>query len=631
MCGILGGWWHQAPGNLTQRLQAGVDALRHRGPNDSGIETSEQSGGTLGLAHTRLSILDLSPAGHQPRRSADGRYWMTFNGEIYNYRELRVALAREGHVFDSDSDTEVLLCAWQSWGEAALPRLTGMFAFVVFDTVAQTLTCVVDPFAIKPFFWRAENGSFSFASEARALQALAGGPPRLNWQTAYDYLAHGVYDSSASTFTQGVHRLPAGQLLRWKLGANTLPTVHVWWQAPVVAPRRIGFADATAQLREMFLDSVRLHLRSDVPLGAALSGGIDSSAIVCAMRHLEPELPLHTVSFIAEGSPQSEAHWVDQINQHVGAIPHKVVVQPGELVTQLDDLIQAQGEPFGSTSIYAQYRVFKAARENGLTVMLEGQGADEVLAGYQGYPAFRMQSLIETGRLPQAVSFMMAWRRWPGRDTRHLLRHTASLFLKDDTYHTLRTRFGHTESEPAWLDARLLDENQVRRSYPRPTAMAPAPGRRVIQELARALGQSGLPALLRQGDRNAMRFSIENRVPFLTLELAEFLLSLPEDYLISRGGETKHILRAALRGLVPDAILDRRDKIGLVTPEHQWLKDFAPQAREWLADSQDIPFLNTRALLDAFDAIIQGKQPFSWQAWRWINFVRWYRVSGMQA
>ena len=631
MCGILGGWWHRPPFDLALRMQRGNEALRHRGPNDSGIETSEQSGGRLALGHTRLSILDLSPAGHQPRRSADGRYWLTFNGEIYNYRELRAELAAQGHAFESDSDTEVLLCAWQSWGEAALPRLTGMFSFVVFDRLAQTLTCVVDPFGIKPLFWCADEAGLRFASEPAALQAIEAGGPRLDWQVAYDYLAHGVYDSSSMTFTRGVRRLQPGQLLCWQLGGKTAPVPRTWWQAPIAAPRRIRFDDAAAQLRELFLDSVRLHLRSDVPLGAALSGGLDSSAIVCAMRHLEPDLPIHTVSFIAEGSPQSEEAWVDQINQHVGAVSHKVVVQPGELVSQLDDLIQAQGEPFGSTSIYAQYRVFRAAREHGLTVMLEGQGADEVLAGYQGYPAFRMRSLIETGRIPQAVSFMQAWRRWPGREAAPMLRHTASLFMPDEAYHALRARFGRTPSDPAWLHGARLTDAGVRRSYPRPQPMPPAPGRRVIQELARALGQRGLPALLRQGDRNAMRFSVENRVPFLTRDLADFLLSLPEEYLISPQGQTKHILRTALRGLVPDAVLARRDKIGLVTPEQQWLREFAPQARQWLADSQDIPFLNTPALLQAFDDIMQGRRPFSWQAWRWINFVRWYRVRGMQA
>ncbi|MEI2414844.1 asparagine synthase (glutamine-hydrolyzing) [Orrella sp. JC864] len=631
MCGILGGWWSQPPSDLNQRLQRGIEALGHRGPDDRGLQAWPAGGGTLYLGHTRLSILDLSPAGHQPRRSRDGRYWITFNGEIYNYRELRQELARQGYAFESDSDTEVLMCAWQAWGERALPRLTGMFAFAVFDSLEQSLTCAVDPFAIKPLFWRHEDGALCFASELRAMQQVQAGTARLDWQAAYDYLAHGVYDFSERTFSQGVRRLQAGHLLRWKPGSGAAPSVHAWWRPPVPAPLRIGFDEAAEELRRLFLASVRLHLRSDVPLGAALSGGLDSSAIVCAMRHLEPDLPIHTVSFIAEGSPHSEAQWADQINRHVGAIAHPVLVQPGELAAQLDDLIQAQGEPFGSTSIYAQYRVFRAAREHGLTVMLEGQGADEMLAGYDGYPAFRLQSLIENGRIDQAAAFLMAWRRWPGRDTGHLLRHTASLFLGDDAYRALRQRLGRTPSQPDWLSAGLLREAGVDLAYPRPAPMPPARGRRVAQALARALSQRGLPALLRQGDRNAMRFSVENRVPFLTREMAEFLLSLPEHYLISMQGETKHVLRAALRGLVPDAVLARRDKIGLVTPERQWLQDFAPQARLWLADSADIPFLDTEALLRAFDDIIAGRRPFSWQAWRWINFVRWFRVRQMQA
>ncbi len=630
MCGILGGWWRRPQAQLAPRFQAGLAALQHRGPDDRGVEFSEQSGGCLVLAHTRLAILDLTPGGHQPRHSDDGRYRLSFNGEIYNYRELRAELAADGVPFQTDSDTEVLLRAWQAWGPAALPRLAGMFAFTVFDAREQTLTCVADAFGIKPLFWRHDAGEFAFASELRALQALSDGAPQLDWQRAYDYLVHGVYDSGAGTFTAGAQRLPAGHMATWKVGSTAAPTLVQWWRPTIAEPTRIGFDDAAALLRQRFLDSVRLHLRSDVPLGAALSGGIDSSAIVCAMRHVEPDLPLHTVSFVAKGSPKSEEVWADRINAHVGALSHKVSVNPGDLARDLDHLIRAQGEPFGSTSIYAQFCVFRAARQHGLTVMLEGQGADELLAGYQGYPAYRLQSLIETGKFTQARAFLNAWSQWPGRSRKHALRHTASLFMGDGLYQALRGPSGKND-RPAWLDAGRLADAGVTIGYPRVVPDDAPRGRRVIQALATALSQRGLPALLRQGDRNAMAFSIENRVPFLLREIADLSLSVPESFLVSDGGESKHLLRAALKGIVPDDVLNRRDKVGFETPEHDWLRDSGPQLRAWLADAADVPFLRRDALLAGFDAMLAGQVPFSWQAWRWVNFVRWYHLEGMRA
>jgi len=629
MCGILGGWWPDSPPGLDARLRGGLALLQHRGPNDQGLTTRPTAAGRLALGHTRLSILDLSPAGHQPRVSEDGRYTLTFNGELYNYRELREQLAGLGRRCVTDTDTEVLLAAWQTWGADALPRFIGMFAFAVFDALENTLTCAVDPFGIKPLFWRMDGNGLSFASEPRATHALAGQPARMDWQAAHDYLCHGVYDDGVRTFLAGTHRLQAGHLLRWKIGSGAAPQITTWWSPPDRTEERLSFNDAAEQFRSMFLESIKLHLRSDVPVGAALSGGLDSSAIVCAIRHIEPDLPLHTVSFVAPGSSQSEARWADLVNQHVGARSTLVEVVPEDLANHLDDLIQAQGEPFGSTSIYAQYRVFRAAREQGLTVMLEGQGADELLAGYDGYPAYRMQSLIETGRWLDACRFARAWSAWPGRSLPHLIRHTTSLFLGDASYQRLRRLIGKTENS-GWLNQAMMQQAGVQTGFPRPAAGPPRPGSRVLQKLGAALSDRGLPALLRQGDRNAMRFSIENRVPFLTPPLAQRLLTMPEQHLISASGETKSVLRAALRGIVPDQILDRRDKIGLATPEFDWLRTLGPQTRDWVRQAQTVPFLKAAPMLEHFDAVMAGKRPFDWQLWRWINFIRWYQLEDVR-
>ena len=624
MCGIAGGWWNQHT-QATSSLPLALSAMHRRGPDDKGAEFYPAGNATLGLAQARLSIIDLSAAGHQPMHSQDGRWAIVFNGEIYNYRELRAELQAAGQCFTSDSDTEVLLAAWAQWGAACLPRLVGMFAFAVLDRQSHSLTCVRDAFGIKPFFYTNGAEGFRFASEVPALLALLPGKPELNWQRAYNYLFHGDYDSGADTFYAGVQHLLPGHSLSVDLTTGKARSAQRWWQPKIEERPNWSFADAVEQVRERFLQNIRLHLRSDVPLGAALSGGIDSSAVVCAMRHVEPELPIHTFSFIAAGSDVNEERWVDRINAHVGAVAHKITVTGAELARDLDDMIRCQGEPFGSTSIYAQYRVFQLAKEQGITVTLDGQGADEMLAGYNGYPGQRLRSLLETGQPRHAWQFAKHWAQWPGRSLSMAGKTLAGQLSQGALYQALRTIHAG-RAHPNWISTAALHEYGVRTNYPHTPPAHTLRGRRVVAELALALQQRGLPALLRHGDRNSMRFSVESRVPFLTLDMVNLLLSMPEHFLISPQGETKSIFRAAMRGLVPDEVLNRRDKIGFATPEQDWLLGMAPTVRQWLQADLQLPFINQAQMLQAFDAIASGKKPFSWQVWRWVNFCRWYSI-----
>ena len=624
MCGIAGAFSSDARWPVQARLDAALDLLRHRGPDDRGVEILQRDG-VLGLGHARLSIIDLSAGGHQPMRSACGRYLMVFNGEIYNYRELRQELQALGERFHTASDSEVLLAAWARWGRDCLPRLLGMFAFVVADLHEARLHCVRDAFGIKPMYLASHAGWFGFASELPALLALRGRGAELDLQRCYDYLVHGDYDSTPGSFVADIEQLEAGTTRSYDLRTAVLGPALPWWQPEVAQTCTLSFADAAARLRELFLDSVRMHLRSDVALGAALSGGIDSSAVVCAMRHLEPDAPIHTFSFIARGSPLSEESWVDLVNARVGATSHRVEVEPEELARDLDDLIRAQGEPFGSTSIYAQYRVFRLAREQGVTVTLDGQGADELHAGYLGYPGRRMRSLLERGEWLRGLRLLRNWSKGPGRSLGYALKATAAEYAQGALYQRLRTL--HSGAlDPDWIDAATLRERGVRVAFPLRRPAHSVRGRRLVGELALSATRRGLPGLLRHGDRNSMRFSVESRVPFLTLQQAEFLFSVPEHYLLSDDGQTKHLLRAAMRGLVPDAILDRRDKIGFATPEQDWLRRLAPQARAWLSEDIGVDFLDQPRMLRAFDAMLEGRVGFSWQAWRWINFCRWHAL-----
>ncbi|HOF89267.1 MAG TPA: asparagine synthase (glutamine-hydrolyzing), partial [Armatimonadota bacterium] len=430
MCGILGVL--QADGAVDPGwLLRAATAMRHRGPDDEDDLLADLAGEhlrpcggpdsdpaltlppvreaaaafPLGLAHRRLSILDLSPAGHQPMGAADGRYWIVFNGEVYNYLELRDELADAGHAFHTGTDTEVILAAYRHWGAACVARFTGMWAFAIWDVDARVLFLARDPFGIKPLYYLNDGRRFAFASELKALLTLPGLTRRANPTALYDYLTENVTDFGGETFYAEIRQLPAGHTLTVPVDAPERAVAAPYWAPRWGENRDITFDEAAAHLRDLFLRSVALHLRSDVPVGTALSGGIDSSAIVSAVRHLHPAQEIHTFSYLADDPALSEAQWVALANAHNGTVPHGVQVTPEELVADLDALIATQDVPFASTSIYAQHRVFRRAREAGITVMLDGQGSDEYLAGYANFVAYRMASLLLRGRWGEATRF----------------------------------------------------------------------------------------------------------------------------------------------------------------------------------------------------------------------------------
>lgn len=621
MCGITGGWW-SIPEHAAKSMPQALKKIKHRGPDDDGFQLYPVGRAAVALGHTRLSIIDLSSAGHQPMHTSDGRWAIVFNGEIYNYQELRTQLRAMGRSFHTETDTEVLLTAWAEWGVGCLPKLVGMFAFAVLDKTHATLTCVRDAFGIKPFFYSDADGQFAFASELPALLELLPRTPNLNWQRSYDYLVHGDYDSTADTFYEGVHHLESGHWLQINVQTGRMTEPEQWWHPDTQEQKDWKFADAVDAVREQFLQNIRLHLRSDVPLGAALSGGIDSSAVVCAMRHIEPDLPIHTFSFIAQGSGVNEEHWVDIVNAHVGAIAHKVQVTQLELVKDMDDMIRAQGEPFGGTSIYAQYRVFQMARENGITVTLDGQGADEMLAGYIGYPGQRLRSLLETGQIREAFVFWNNWAKWPGRSRTLAAKYLTSELTNGGVYEALRKLDGKP-LVPDWINAKPLLERGVQLHKPRIRPMTQTKGRRVIDELGLSLTKRGIASLLRHGDRNSMRFGVESRVPFLTHDMVNLLLSMPENYLISNQGQTKHVFRSAMRGIVPDEILNRKDKIGFATDEKNLILGNRQFENSEIPDICNIPFINAGYFKNEGIGKISGNNLLIKQLWRCMNYSKW--------
>jgi asparagine synthase (glutamine-hydrolysing) len=634
MCGILG-LLSTSIGQISFcDFDNALGLIRHRGPDACRSDFYSVSGCSILLGHSRLSILDLSAAGNQPMQSHGGELAIVFNGEIYNYLELKAEISSDVESWRSGSDTEVLLEAWSRLGgSAVLPRLQGMFSFAMLDRRSRELWLVRDPFGIKPLFYTPQSlrGVLAFASEMQALLPLLPQEIGLDLQQAYEYLVYGTYDQTEATFFRGVQQLQPGHYVIISLDDGRVSRPMQWWKPSIEERHDLNFNDAADELRQRFLANIRLHLRSDVPVGAALSGGLDSSAVVCGMRHIEPDLPIHTFTYVARGSSVDEEQWADHVNQSVSAIPHKVEADYESLERDLDALIAAQGEPFGSTSIYAQFRVFQAAREAGIIVTLDGQGADELLAGYSGYPSARLRSLISKRQPLDAIQFAAEWSAWPGRSKRLAAGMTVRALLSDRQSQWIRQMYGWRQVP--WLNDRWLQSHgidfglSIRDRFDRNEA---PDGRSLVFALRESLMGSGLAPLLRHADRNSMHWSIESRVPFLTSDLAEFLLSLPEQYLISPKGETKHVFRAAMRGIVPDAVLDRRDKIGFATPEALWLTRLGPRIIEWLEPARDLPFIKYDSLIESVHAALTGIKPVTMQTWRIINFCRWYALANVR-
>jgi asparagine synthase (glutamine-hydrolysing) len=609
-----------------------MDILKHRGPDDLGFLT--YSGGRVQcgrewrpvnappevvLLHRRLSILDLSELGWQPMSSPDGRFWMVFNGEIYNFVELREQLKALGHAFRSASDSEVLLAAYAQWGNKCLTRLIGMFAFAVLDTQRKSLFLARDFFGIKPLYYMVSNGAFAFASEVKALLEF-GAKRNANPGRLYVYLRYGISDHGAETLLSEIHQLPAGHFLEFNLEDAGSSQPCCYWRPETRETLDIAFEEGAQRLRDLFMNNVRLHLRSDVPVGVALSGGIDSSAILACMRAVAPEAGLEAFSYISDDQSISEEQWVKLAAGSAQARLTTVEPHAAELVEDLDALTWVQDQPFGSTSLYAQYCVFRAAKKAGIKVMLDGQGADEMLGGYRFFMAARLASLIRQGRWVDASRFIARCSRLPGMSKNGLFFRAMDYLLPLSLQIPARKLIGK-ELTPAWLNAEWFSKRDIQ-----PVALNGNQSTAVLREsLCRTLQQATLPGLLRYEDRNSMNFSIESRVPFLTPEMADFLLSLPEEYILAADGTSKAIFRAAMRGLVPQAILERKDKIGFATPEEGWLRRLRPWVQRILQSeiAQDLPFLRIQRARAEWDDVLAGRRSFTPYVWRWLNLILW--------
>lgn len=641
MCGIAG--WVGAPARRLEAVTARrvLESLGHRGPDDcgwlvvqgrrtrGGRVLPDQVNGDAVLLHRRLSILDLTESGSQPMSSRTGLEVLTFNGEIYNYVELREELRAQGHEFRSTSDTEVLLAALNHWGLGALPRLVGMYAFGFIDVGKGRVVLARDPFGIKPLYVHRTEGGFVFASEVKSLLEATSFVPRANAERIYTYLRFGASDHGRDTMLEGVEQVPGGESWTFDLFNPTAPEVHRHWGTTRPTRVKIPFEDAVAGVRDAFLESIRLHLRSDVPVGCALSGGIDSSAIVGAMRRVGgPATEIQSFSYRASADGLDEGRWAELAARETGAQNATVRISDTDLWRDLESVIEAQGEPFTSTSVYAQYCVFKLAHAHKTKVMLDGQGADELFAGYAPFVSARIAALISGARVWQALT---------------LLRHAGSLragrlgIIKAGAASLIPPEWQRPFREMLGKGARQrgLSTDWYRTSgadAALATTFRSHGNDAFSGALWRSLTESVLPSLLRYEDRNSMSFSIESRVPFLTTQLAELALSLPEEFLVNDQADTKAVFRAAMAGIVPPEILARRDKIGFETPEGSWIRSSPDRVRRILSSdaahaAAPIDLIEANSYLDD---VISGKVEPDRRVWRWVNLIEWSRLYGVR-
>lgn len=618
MCGIAG---IIGPGirdgERYEPIEAMTGLIAHRGPDGSGHYCDEG----IALGHRRLSIIDLSSLGQQPMVYLE-RYVITYNGEVYNYIELRKELEGLGYSFLSHTDTEVIMAAYDRWREGCLDRFNGMFSFAIYDRSERKVFCARDRFGVKPFYYSTVGGSFVFGSEIKQFTRLPGWKSSCNKPLAADFLSFGLQGHTPATMFEEVSQLQGGHFLIFDMRSSRYD-VRSWYRLTDKIGR-VGagsFDDAREEFSALLSDAVRLRLRSDVTIGSCLSGGLDSSSIVCLvseqLKALQAGDYQQTVTSCFEEKRFDERTYADAVVAATRSVNHKVFPSFERLFGELEDMIWHQDEPFLSTSIYAQWNVFRTARQHRITVMLDGQGADEILGGYPTFFAPHLLSLLKSARLGRFLS-----------ETRGIVENTPygpSWVVKELSKNVLG-RSG-TDAVTGLFSGRrkILGDKAGRvRNRTRQTFSD-------FKEMSLAqVTMTNLPMLLQYEDRNSMAFSIESRVPFLDYRLVEFASNQPVNFLL-HNGKSKYILRESMRGRVPDMVLDRKDKMGFVTAEELWLKHnpvaFESRLKEAIDRSDGFVSPNC---LDTFRQMRDGRAPFNFTIWRVIAFGAWLKKFDVQ-
>jgi asparagine synthase (glutamine-hydrolysing) len=624
MCGLFG-----SIGFAPDRAR--IDIVAHRGPDGSGWLERASPGGPVALGHRRLAIIDVSDAGLQPMPDPSGRYQLVFNGELYNYLELRDVLKAKGEVFHTDSDSEVLLRAYMVWGEACLDRFLGMFAFLIWDDREKRLFAARDRFGIKPLYYVATGEGVAFASEIKQLLGLAGGSTHMNVARVYDFLASGISDHTGETMFEGVNQLRGGECVT--IDASRSWTGHIEprrWYALLDPQDRLSVSEREAgrRFRDLFTDAVRIHLRSDVPVGSCLSGGLDSSSIVSLMSEMlaGEGARVNTVSACYAEKSVDEKPFMEEVVAKTGAIPHYIFPRAEDVFARAADITWHQDEPFGSTSIFAQWCVFEEARRQGIKVMLDGQGADEQLAGYHTGFHYYMADLARRGRWLMLIRTMGERRMMHDASIAEQIQRFVIPLLPVQLANMLR-RQQQAIVHHDWLGSDMLRSQQQRAgAFQLSADLLGLPPVTDIATLCYTMTYgSNLQMLLHWEDRNSMAHSIEARVPFVDHRLIEYNLALGNDHKIV-GGDTKRVLREAMAGILPEKVRRRRDKLGFATPEQVW---FRGPLKGLIQDGVEATLNRYPGLLNAkgtqalVSDMLEGRRPVDFTVWRIVNIGMW--------
>lgn len=630
MCGIYGSIGFEPD---PQR----IDIVAHRGPDGRGWETYASSKGPVALGHRRLAIIDVSDAGLQPMGDASGRYRLVFNGEIYNYIELREEMRAKGEVFVSESDSEVLLRAYMLWGEDALPRLRGMFAFLIWDDRDKRLFAARDRYGIKPLYLVTTPRGAAFGSEIKQLLGLPSVSGRMNVARVHDFLASGISDHTSETMFEGVTQLRGGECVTIDASRDAAIEARPRrWYPATAGEISLSRDEAAGRFRDLLTETVRLHLRSDVPVGSCLSGGLDSSAIVCLMSGMMGSgvggAKVNTVSACYAEKSVDEKPFMDAVVAHAHTEPHYIFPKAEDVFQRASDITWHQDEPFGSTSIFAQWCVFEEASRVGVKVMLDGQGADEQLAGYHTAFAYRIAGMVRGGRIDAAIATVLARKRELGAPMLGQLFMAALALAPEPVTVRLRNAY-HQIKQGGWLDTEVI-RSKGNRLTAAQHARIRAGLEPIVDIRSLCLGltyATNLPMLLHWEDRNSMAHSIEARVPFLDHPLVEFSLALGNCHKIE-GASTKTVLRRAMKGIIPDMVIDRRDKLGFATPEQAWFRGpLKRQAMDGIEKTLSLypTLLNAEAVRRSAARMLDGHAPLDFSLWRIVNLGIWGQRFGV--
>ena len=628
MCGIAG-YIEYKPNSITkdrpyELLWSMMDTIKHRGPDDYGIslygydisdsvdrervKIEPGSDFKMGLGHQRLSIIDLSENGRQPMSNIEKNLEIIFNGEIYNYIELREELSPRK--FYTQTDIEVLIAAYEKWGIEMLNKLDGMFAFALFDKKRNKLICARDPIGIKPFYYNYSENGFIFGSEPKTVLKGLDTSGTMDQNAAAEFLIMGLTDHSDRTFFKEVKQLPGGHWIEVDLsGGMKSPVKYIALGGELYNVNE----DYSTKMREKLLESVTRQLRADVKLGTSLSGGIDSGTIVNIAGEVlqQNSENYNTLTFSFPGFSEDESEYARTIASHSGMKWNKVVPSLDTLTSDLSNMISAMGEPFSTLSMFAQYKIMESASSMGIKVMLDGQGGDEVYLGYPRIAQRVLKYYLSTFRIP---SFFREWTGLKKHASIPMMRSLmGNVFFSSPMVAINRNK----ERMKEFISPELLNE------YRKEIAEDVYSGKNIFDLQIDELTKYCLPRLLRYADRNSMAFSVEGRVPHLSTVMLDFALKLPLKWRV-RNGWTKYSVRKAMEGRLPSEILWSTKKQGFPVPQKFWVDKLRNDIAEWLNESSGVrSIVNANAIIKAIDKG-KGNQPHLWRA---ISLGLWYSKS----